>query len=48
MVCEARCVKVTTHAAFARATAFHDDPDDAVALAAATFMLFGKRRGRAP
>jgi uncharacterized protein (TIGR00369 family) len=47
VVCRAHCVKVTRHAAFARAVAFVDEPGgerDPVATAAATFMIFGGRR----
>jgi uncharacterized protein (TIGR00369 family) len=39
--CAAECFKVTRHVAFVRATAYHESaPDDAVATAAGTFVIF--------
>jgi uncharacterized protein (TIGR00369 family) len=39
VLARAECVKVTKHVAFARMIAFHDDPDDPVALGSATYMI---------
>lgn len=36
----AECFKLTHHVAFTRALAYHDNPDDPVASAAGTFMIF--------
>jgi uncharacterized protein (TIGR00369 family) len=40
LFCRARCTRVTTHVAFVQAVAHHGDPDQAIATAAATFMIF--------
>lgn len=40
LVCRARCTRITTHVAFVQAIAHHGDPDQAIATAAATFMIF--------
>jgi uncharacterized protein (TIGR00369 family) len=43
------CYKVTRHVAFVRASAYHDDPSDAIAAAAGTFIIFeeqGSAMGR--
>lgn len=40
VVCRAECYKLTRHVAFARAVAYIHDPDDAVATAAGSFMIF--------
>ncbi|MSP60711.1 MAG: PaaI family thioesterase [Myxococcales bacterium] len=40
------CHKVTRQIAFVRAVAYHDDPGDAIASAAGTFMIFDE--GRSP
>lgn len=37
--CRAECYRLTRSIAFTRAVAFHDDPSDAVASAAGTFIL---------
>jgi acyl-coenzyme A thioesterase PaaI-like protein len=39
IIAEARCLKVTHEIAFVRGAAFHADPDDAIALCTATFIL---------
>src|SRR5688500_20186307 len=36
----ADCYKLTKQVAFVRACAYHDDPDDAIASAAGTVMIF--------
>jgi uncharacterized protein (TIGR00369 family) len=36
----AECHKVTRQVAFVRASAYHEDPDDPIASAAGTFMIF--------
>ena len=36
----AECYKITHHVAFARAVAYHDDPNDPLANATGTFMIF--------
>ena len=36
----AECYKLTRQVAFARATAYHDDPADPIASAAGTFVMF--------
>lgn len=41
VTCEAHCDKITRNVAFAHARAHDGDPDDPVATAAATFMIFG-------
>ena len=46
VTCEAHCDKITRNVAFARARAHDGDPDDPVATAAATFMIFGGGRGK--
>jgi acyl-coenzyme A thioesterase PaaI-like protein len=40
LLCRARCTRVTTHVAFVQAVAHHGDPEQAIATAAATFMIF--------
>src|SRR5262245_32434196 len=40
----AECDKLTRHAAFVRALAYHDDPADPIAAAAGTFMVFDEPR----
>ena len=42
--CRAECYKLTRQIAFVRALAFHADPDDAIASAAGTFMIFDENR----
>ncbi|MEM0943343.1 MAG: PaaI family thioesterase [Pseudomonadota bacterium] len=37
--CRAHCYRLTRSVGFARATAFHNDPDDAVASATAAFIV---------
>jgi len=37
----AECYKVTRQVAFIRGLAYHDDPNDPIASAAGTFMIFG-------
>lgn len=44
--CRAECYKLTRQVAFVRALAFHDDPSDAIASAAGTFMVF--EEGKSP
>ena len=44
--CRAECYKLTRQVAFVRALAFHDDPSDAIASAAGTFMIF--EEGKSP
>lgn len=44
VVCRAECYKRTRNIAFARAVAYHDDPNDPIASAAGTFMLATKGR----
>jgi uncharacterized protein (TIGR00369 family) len=39
VVAHATCYKVTRNVGFVRCLAYHDDPDDAVASATATFMI---------
>jgi uncharacterized protein (TIGR00369 family) len=39
VLCVSRVTKVTRNVAFVRATAYHDDEDDPIAMATATFML---------
>jgi len=39
IIAEARCLKITHEIAFVRGVAFHRDPDDAIALCTAAFML---------
>jgi uncharacterized protein (TIGR00369 family) len=39
IIAEARCLKVTHEIAFVRGAAFHDDPEDPIALCTATFIL---------
>lgn len=46
VTCEAHCDKITRNVAFAHARAHDGDPDDPVATAAATFMIFGDGRGK--
>jgi uncharacterized protein (TIGR00369 family) len=36
----AQCYKLTRQVAFTRATAYHDDPDDPIASAVGTFIIF--------
>jgi uncharacterized protein (TIGR00369 family) len=38
--CRASCYKVTRQVGFVRAQAYHDDPNDLIAAAAGTFMIF--------
>ncbi len=38
--CDARCERITTHIAFVRATVHDGDPEQPVAIASATFMIF--------
>ncbi len=40
LVCRAVCERVTTHIAFVRAIAHDGEPDDPIATASATFMIF--------
>ena len=40
VVCRAECYKLTRHVAFTRAVAYISDPEDAVATAAGSFMIF--------
>ncbi len=42
----AECYRLTRQVAFVRASAFHDDPADAIASAAGTFMIFDE--GKSP
>ena len=42
ILCRADCFKATKNVAFIRAIAFHDDHDDPIASAAATFMISTK------
>lgn len=42
--CRAECYKLTRQIAFVRALAFHEDPRDAIASAAGTFMVFDENR----
>lgn len=46
VTCKAHCDKITRNVAFARGRAHDGDPDDPVATAAATFMIFGGGRGK--
>jgi uncharacterized protein (TIGR00369 family) len=39
LLIESECLKITREIAFARARAYHDTPEDPVAIATATFML---------
>jgi uncharacterized protein (TIGR00369 family) len=39
VIAHATCFKLTRNIAFVRCTAFHDDPDHAIASASGTFML---------
>lgn len=51
LVARGHCYKVTSSVAFARAIAFHDDPDDPIANSVSTFMLDtarGRPKGRRP
>ncbi|MFW6051239.1 MAG: PaaI family thioesterase [Myxococcota bacterium] len=40
VVARAECYKVTRQVAFVRGLAYHDDPEDPIASAAGTFMIF--------
>ncbi len=40
VIVEAECYRTTRHVAFARAVAFHDSPDEPLALGQGTFMLY--------
>jgi uncharacterized protein (TIGR00369 family) len=40
LLARAECYKLTRNVAFVRGVAYHDDPNDAVASTAATFMIF--------
>ncbi|MBC7172148.1 MAG: PaaI family thioesterase, partial [Polyangiaceae bacterium] len=44
---EATCFRITRHVAFVRASAYHD-PDDPVAVASGTFMVFPLEKPAAP
>lgn len=44
--CRAECYRLTRQVAFVRALAFHEDPSDAIASAAGTFMVFDE--GKSP
>ncbi len=46
VLARADCYRLTRHVAFARAVAYHDDPDDPIASATGAFML--TRRPRRP
>lgn len=48
VTCRAECYKRTHNIAFARAVAYHDDPNDPIASAAGTFMLATKGRAMTP
>jgi uncharacterized protein (TIGR00369 family) len=39
IVAEATCLKITREVAFVRGVAFHDDPEDAIALCTGTFII---------
>jgi uncharacterized protein (TIGR00369 family) len=39
ILAEARCLKITHEIAFVRGVAFHNDPEDPIAICTATFML---------
>jgi uncharacterized protein (TIGR00369 family) len=39
IMAEATCLKVTREIAFVRGVAFHDDPEDAIALCTGTFII---------
>jgi uncharacterized protein (TIGR00369 family) len=45
IIAEARCLRVTHEVAFVRGVAFHNDPEDAIALSTGTFILI---RGGVP
>lgn len=47
VVAHAECYKTTRNVAFVRCLAYHDDPKDAVASAAATFMILRDTKGDA-
>lgn len=40
VLCRAECIKLTRSVAFTRAVAYHDTPDDPIASAVGTFMIF--------
>ncbi len=40
LLCRAECYRLTTQVAFVHATAYHDTPEDSIASAAGTFMIF--------
>ncbi len=40
LVCRAECIKATKNVGFVRAVAYHDDPDDPIAAATGTFIIF--------
>ncbi len=40
VIVEAECYRTTRHVAFARAVAFHDSPEEPLALGQGTFMLY--------
>jgi uncharacterized protein (TIGR00369 family) len=44
----AECLKITRNVAFVRMTAYHDDPNDPIALGAATYMIGTKGQAVAP
>ena len=44
----AECLKITKNVAFVRMAAYHDDPDDPIALGAATYMIGTKGLAVAP
>ncbi len=44
----AECIKVTKNVAFVRMSAYHDDPDDPIALGTATYMIGTKGQAVAP
>ena len=44
----AQCIKVTKNVAFVRMSAYHDDPEDPIALGTATYMIGTKGQAVAP
>ncbi len=42
VIARAECYKLTRHVAFVRALAHHGDPDDPIASAAGTFVVFSR------
>ena len=44
VICKAHCYKITRHVAFVRGIAYHEDENDPLAAATASFIVQGKGR----